>query len=73
MNSSNHHTTRIDDSAGLTSHIRRLCYVLIFYSTQGSKTERLKNNNWNQRLRVIKTRISDLIWTVASLTIAMHY
>ena len=30
MNSSNHHTTRIDDSAGLTSHIRRLCYVLNF-------------------------------------------
>ena len=68
-----HHTTRIHDSAGLTSHIWRLCYVLTFYSIQGSKTERLKNNNWNQRLRVIKTRISDLIWTVASLTIAMHY
>ena len=37
-----HHTTRIHDSAGLTSHIWRLCYVLTFYSIQGSKTEQLK-------------------------------
>ena len=54
-------------------YFRTLCYVLTFYSIQGSKTEQLKNNNWNQRLRVINTRISDLIWTVAFLTIAMHY
>ena len=44
-----------------------------FYSILGSKTEQLKIIIWNQRLRVVKTRTSDLIWTVASLAIAMHY
>ena len=48
-----------------------LCVILLFDPTIENGT--IKKQLENKRLRVVKKRISDPIWTVASFTIAMHY
>ena len=68
------HYSQTGTSMTYKLYLETLLYVINFLFDPRIENGTFKKTTIKkQRLRVVKMIISDLIWTVASLTIAMHY